>query len=355
VTGRSKRILIGCGIGCGSLILIVIVVAVAFAAWIRGKGELLEPQRLLGAETTGYVEWTLRLEDPGTEGFVQLLIDALNAEREGRAQRMPEWLRQLIVQRQNRNADEEIRQLFPVVLAWTMAPGDAADRDEMLFTVSPTGLGNRLVFVDWLVGFAAGWSDQGFVEGYRDEKIFRMPAEEGRSQTFFLRAGTVFFTTDVDAAKLAVDRLQQDDRALRQPGPLDPVFDQTSTEQTLRGALSNERGEAARVWKEVSGGAGSGWTEGLRSVALEGGLREEGSFVAAFRFRGADRAWAEARAEELREAMESLFSESHLELRVRAETEGDTVEVEVRLEDVIGSLQRWFDEQERRSGVRINL
>ena len=65
---RTKRILIGCGAGCGGMILILIALAVGFGMWIQGKGELLEPQRLLGADTTGYLEWTLRLEDPGTEG-----------------------------------------------------------------------------------------------------------------------------------------------------------------------------------------------------------------------------------------------------------------------------------------------
>ena len=354
MTPKSKRILVGCGIGCGSMILLAVIVAVAFGTWVSGKGELLEPQRLLGADTTGYAEWTLRLEDPGTEGFVRLLIEALEAERIGQAERMPSWLRQLIL-RKNRDAAEQIQQLFPVVVAWTMAPGSEADRDEMLFTVSPTGIGNRLVVADWLVGIAARFGEKRFVEKYRDEKIYRMPLDKGRSQTFFLRSGTIFFTTDLDSAKVAVDRLQTGDASQRQAGPLDGLFGETSAEQPMRGALSNDRGEAPRLWREIAGGAGDDLMQGLRGVTLDGGLRGDGSLVAAFRFRGPDRDWAEARAEPLRERIEESLLDTGLDLKVSVRTSGDVVRVEVRIEEIIGTFQRWLETQEKRSGVRINL
>jgi len=354
MTPKSKRILVGCGIGCGSMILLAIVVAVAFGSWVTGKSELLEPQRLLGADTTGYAEWTLRLEDPGTEGFVRLLIEALEAERSGQAGRMPSWLGQLILAR-NRDAAEQIQEMFPVVVAWTMAPGSEADRDEMLFTVSPTGIGNRLVFADWLVGIAARFGEDGFLEKYRDEKIYRMPLDKGHSQTFFLRSGTIFFTTDTDSAKVAVDRLQEDDASRRQTGPLDSLFGETSAEQTMRGALSNDRGEAPRLWQEIAGGDDDDLMQALRGVTLDGGLRGDGSLVAALRFRGPDRNWAETRAEQLRELVEEALFETELDLKVSVRTSGDVVRVEVRIEDIIGTLERWFAEQEQRSGVRINL
>ena len=354
MTGKSKRILVGCGIGCGSMILLAIIVAVAFGSWVTGKSELLEPQRLLGADTTGYAEWTLRLEDPGTEGFVQLLIEALEAERAGQTERMPSWLRQLILSK-NRDAAEQIQQLFPVVVAWTMAPGSVADRDEMLFTVSPTGIGNRLVFADWLVGIAARFGEDGFLEKYRDEKIYRMPLDNGQSQTFFLRSGTIFFTTDLDSAKVAVDRLQEGDASRRQAGPLDPLFGETSTEKALRGALSNARGEVPRLWREIVGGDGDDRMQVLRGVTLDGGLRGDGSLVAVFRFRGPDRDWAEALAEPLRERVEESLSETGLDLKVSVRTSGEVVRVELRIEQIIGSFQRWLETQEQRSGVRIKL
>lgn len=339
------------------MIVLAIVLAVAFATWISGKGELLEPQRLLGEETTGYLEWTLRLEDPGTEGFVQLVIEALEDERAGQAQRMPEWLRTIVLA-SNRDASKELQKLFPVVVAWTMAPGSEPDRDEMLFTVSPTGLGNRLIFGDWLVGFAAGWGDEGFLLRHKDEKIYRMPSsgsDSGDTQTFFLRGGTIFFTTDLESAKVAVDRLQVEDATQRRSGPLDPLFAETSAEQTLRGALTNGRGEAPRIWQGIVGSNDDGLMQALSGATIDGGLQGDGSLTAALRFRGPDREWAENHAEQLRELIDDALAESGLDLTVSARTTGDVVRVEVRIEDIIGSMRNWIEQQERRSGVQINL
>ncbi len=53
MASRNKRILIGCAVGCGAMVVLVIGLAVAFGLWIKSPGELLEPQRLLGADTTG--------------------------------------------------------------------------------------------------------------------------------------------------------------------------------------------------------------------------------------------------------------------------------------------------------------
>jgi hypothetical protein len=353
--GKSKRILVGCGIGCGAMLLLAIVLAVVFGTWISGKGELLEPQRLLGEETTGYAEWTLRLEDPGTDGFVQLLIEALDDIRSGQADQMPSWLRQVLMRKRGNDTAEEIREMFPVVIAWTMAPGDESDQDEMLFTVSPTGIGNRLVFADWIVGVVARFSGEGFIDKYRDEKIFRMPSGKGQTQTFFLRSGTIFFTTDLDSAKVAVDRLQAEDPGQRKAGPLDPLFAETRAEQTMRGAISSNRGEIPRLWQEIAGDDGAELMQALRSVTLDGGLQEDGSLVTTLRFRGTDRDWANAHADQLRELVESYLAESDLDLKVSSTSSGDVVNVEVRFNEIIDTLQRMFEEQQRRSGVKINL
>ena len=88
----TKKLLIGCGLGCGTLVLVAIISAVSFAVWVARPGELLEPERLLGANTRGYFEWRLALEDPGTEGFAELLIESLKKLPPELEEPMPPWL-----------------------------------------------------------------------------------------------------------------------------------------------------------------------------------------------------------------------------------------------------------------------
>ncbi len=129
MASRNKRILIGCAVGCGAMVLLVIGLAVAFGLWIAKPAELLEPQRLVGADTTGYVEWTLRLEDPGTEGFSRRLIEAIqNIPPEG-TEEMPDWLGGWITQRHNKEAQEDILKVFPLVAAWTLHPANTPEED----------------------------------------------------------------------------------------------------------------------------------------------------------------------------------------------------------------------------------
>ena len=69
MASKGKRWAIGCGLGCLVLIAVIIATVISFTLWVRGSGELLEPQKLLGSDTTGYLEWSLRMEDEGTQGF----------------------------------------------------------------------------------------------------------------------------------------------------------------------------------------------------------------------------------------------------------------------------------------------
>src|SRR5262245_35274406 len=70
----GKRVLLGCGLGCAGLLVVVLAAGVTFFVWLARPGELLEPARLLGAESVGFAEWNLRLEDPGTARFAQAFL-----------------------------------------------------------------------------------------------------------------------------------------------------------------------------------------------------------------------------------------------------------------------------------------
>ena len=152
MASRSKRILIGCGLGCGALVVLGISGCIGFSIWIGQRGELLEPERLLGRDTTGYVEWTLRLEDPGTEQFVERLIEISQTNPDEFRSPFPGWANDILAGRQNRQNAREIRQLLPLVAAWAVRPAEAPGEDLHLVTVSVVQLGNRLVFLDWILG-----------------------------------------------------------------------------------------------------------------------------------------------------------------------------------------------------------
>ena len=118
-------------------------------------------------------------------------------------------------------------------------------------------------------------------------------------------------------------------------------------QQLLGGVKGDERSDVPPRGEEL--------LQSLRNLSLDGGLREDGSLVATLRFRGPDRAWAEARVEQLRELVASSLSESELDLKISSTSSGDVVSVEVRANDIIGTLRRGIEEQQERSGVKINL
>ena len=130
---RGKKILYGCGVGCLAVVLLAVGSCVMFNIWLHRPGELLEPERLVGADTSGYVAWTLRLEDPGTADFVQTLLEGLQrAQQRNRAKIHPmldSWFARLN-QRQN---ERNLREMFPLVAAWTARPGSGPDDDLHLF------------------------------------------------------------------------------------------------------------------------------------------------------------------------------------------------------------------------------
>ena len=122
--GRAKKILFGCLGGCGLVLLISIGSCVGFTIWINAPGEVLEPQVLLGPETTGYIEWTLRLEDPGTAEFVDGMLEGVTELGRKSDSPLPDGLEQLLNARQMKSARKDLKKLFPVVVAWTARPAD---------------------------------------------------------------------------------------------------------------------------------------------------------------------------------------------------------------------------------------
>jgi hypothetical protein len=347
----GKKVLIGCALGCGGLIVLVIAVLVSFGIWINRPGDLLEPEKLLGGDTTGHVEWTLRLEDPGTEGFVRAVIGAVQSLQNQSAQELPPWLSGWFGRRQAARTERDILQLFPVVAAWTLRPSDTPDEDLHLFSLSIERLGNRMVFGDWLLGWIVGRDDRTEVERYRGERIYSLPLDRGKRVTFFIRGADIFFTSDAETAHVAVDRLIGSFTPERESIPLDPLFGETEGGGPLRGAITNGRGELLRLWRWISSRTAAGdedrlWRE-LRGVTLAGSLNGDGSLAVKLRFVCPDARWAATYAPGIDSALREGLEWTELDLEFETRPAGDRIEVDVRLEDLIGFVGGKIDIDDR--------
>jgi len=206
MASRGKNILVGCGIGCASLAFVFIIALIGFFAWVGRPGELLEPERLLGEDAGGFVELTLRTEDPG----MQQLLDAWvrhseQLTEEARGEVHPIFVA-LISQKQRRDA-KKLRELFPVVVAWTVRNGDTPDDDLHLFTISLKQMGNRLRLMDWFLGLTLRWSSEVGAIRHRGETIYELPKGRGSpGGAIFLRGNDVFYTTDVETAQSSMNK-----------------------------------------------------------------------------------------------------------------------------------------------------
>lgn len=355
MASRGKRILIGCALGCGTLVVLVIALVVGLSWWLGSPGELLEPQQLLGSETTGYVEWTLHLDDPGTEGFARKLIGTIQGISTEQADEMPEWLRSWVVARQHKQAEEDILKMFPMAAAWTLQPGQTADADLHLVSLSVERLGHQLIFGDWILGLVLGRGNEVQVDRYRGEKIYRVPIRSDTALTVFLRDGNLFVTSDLGSASEAVDRLIEAGRTGSGDSALGRIFAETQG-RPLRGALTNGRGEVQRLWQrlsdvQASDSDGELWRE-VRGIGLSGGLRDDGSFAGALQVYGPDAEWATNRREGLNRALRAIPFLGELQMETEARAVADRVEIDFRLADLTSALARLGDALEFRRGSR---
>ena len=169
---KLKNWMIGCGIGCGALVVLAVSSCVGLTVWITRPGELIQPDQLLGPSTTGYVEWTLRLEDPGTEGFVEGALELMQRWQQRNSQDLPAWLTGFQA-RQDRKRAEQLRGLFPLMAVWTLQPSEHAGEDLHVLSLSLKQLGNRMLFADWVLGFALARSPDARIHEHSGEKNTR--------------------------------------------------------------------------------------------------------------------------------------------------------------------------------------
>jgi hypothetical protein len=336
--GTTWKVLIGCALGCGAVLIVGLLGMLGFFAWLARPGELLEPSVLLGPDTTGYAEWTLRMEDPGTRGFV---IEALaRAEEErAKAQAVPDALMPWLSMFERDTPEEQVARILPLVAAWTLRSGASGEDDLHLFTVSLERMGNQLVFGDWMLGWFLGWAEGVELLEHRGERLYVLADRTGRRTTFFLRGNDVFVSTDPESARSAIDRME-DGGASEADTELARLFASVRSDRPLRAAVSNRRGELRRLWASYAitppeAIADETWSA-IEAVTLAGGLEPDGSLTGTLSFHAAGRVWSQAEVEHLAVSIEDGFAWISQALAVEASPDRTTATLHFRAPDLLG-------------------
>lgn len=348
MASRGKRLLIGCGIGCGGLLLVAILVIVSFVIWLNRPGELLDPETLVGGDTSGHVAWTLRLEDPGTREFVEQALAAIRGIQErGRVDIHPaidSWLSKW----QQRRNEKQMQEMFPLVVAWTVRPGDQPRDDLHLFSISIESAGNRLVLGDWMMGWGMRMSGEVEVVSHQGEKIYRIPTRPGHYGAFFIRGNDILIASDVETAQQAVDRMVSTAAGQTTSQDFGGLYGLVPEEFALRGALSNRNGELKRVWKRLASATDAGgaaelpWPE-VRGATLQGGFRNGRDFGLVLRFRFKDQVLAALNRTTVERMLRSMLPDGKLDYTLETTVEQDWVQADVEFTDIVSGLGRYLE------------
>jgi len=343
---RGRNFLLGCLAGCGGLALLAVSSCIGFIWWVNRPGELLEPARLRGPETTAYAEWTLRLEDPGTSAFVEELLASIRRLQERANSPLPGGLGRLLSGYQARRNETQLRQLFPCVVSWSVLSGSRPEDELHLVTVSIERLGNRTVVADWILSWVLGRDDETEVVSYGGENIYHLKRQ---GSAFFLRRGQIFFTTGIEAAQRAVDRLQPRSAPSAEATELDRLIDTLPPDRPLRGATTNEHGELERVLARLvdddrAAELAAIPREIVRGATLSGGFDESSRFAAVLDVlttRPPD--GAGDRIRQLAEAIGASLSTESLPVHVEAVPREDGVRLVFEVDDLPRLLERWTE------------
>jgi hypothetical protein len=196
--------------------------------------------------------------------------------------------------------------------------------------------------MDWIFGFFIGRSPDVDVVEYGGEKIYHLRRE---GSAFFLRGSDFFFTTDLEAARRVVDRLQPGSgTSASEATRLDRMLGAMPAEYPLRGATTNEHGEVRRLIELVGMVEereildGLDW-EDVGGMSLFGGFTTDSSFEATLELVFGGRRWTEQEAETLAGVLRSSLDSDKLPVETRVEARPDRVQLVFHVEDLPGLLR----------------
>lgn len=340
MASRGRKVLIGCAVGCGTLVLLSVGSCIGFVAWLNAPGDVIEPTRLIEPATTGYVAWTLRLEDPGTEDFVRQALETMRRTRDRIPSPLPSWIQDPLTAWQQRSDERKLRRLFPVVLAWTLHPGELdAGQDVHLLSASLSGADHGLRLADWMLRLVLWLGDDGDVLRCGNDIVLKVPMDNRPPGAFFIHGGDLFFAGDTSTACRAIDRLQSSE-ASPEPPVVGPWLARVP-ERPLRGAIANADGALERVWRAFDpAGAESipdeAWS-GLAALTLAGELKD-GSLMGAAVLHFTNPAAREATSDAFVEAAARLVDGSLVEL-TGTEAVGSRLRLTLEVADITGRLR----------------
>jgi len=339
---RGRSTLFSCLAGCGLLALVMISSCVGFVWWLNRPGELLEPASLRGTDTTAHVEWTLRLEDPGTEALVEDIFAAIRQLQDRAPDALPPAIEGFLLDYQTRRNERQFRQLFPCVIAWSVLGGESEEEELHVFTASVAKLGNRMVLMDWVVGMFIGRSPDVDVVKYRGEKIYHLRKE---GSAFFIRRSDFFFTTDLEAATRVVDRLQPGSgESTPQATRVDRMLSDLPEQWPLRGASTNAHDETRRFFELISGVADRDAVDSLPwdrvdGMSLSGGFTQESSFEATLDLLLDGQRWSDEDANALAAVLAKAIDSDELPVAIEVVTRPDRVQFVFDVDDLPGLLR----------------
>jgi hypothetical protein len=336
------RFLKACAIGCGVLLALGAVSCIGFVVWVNQPGEMADAGLLVGADTTGFVVWTLSLDDPGTAALVDQLLAVLARGRGRMETPLPPVLDRWIKGWQQARDARKLRELFPLAVAWSMRPNHPAAGDLHLLAVSIERLGNRGVLVDWVLGWILGRSHEVDVVRHRGEQIFAVDT----GAAFFLRGSNLLLASDVDSARMAVDRLWRETTNPAAAGELDGLLAEASGDAPLHGVVLNRDGCLQRVVRSLADGevpeplAEWPWHE-TAAATLRGGFTSGSAFRATVTVHSTGSPWGRTGADQLVAALHRVTADV-VGAEVRGRVDGQRLEVELLIDDLPGRVEQWF-------------
>jgi hypothetical protein len=277
-------------------------------------------------------------------------LDALKRLRQQGSTPLPGGLDSWLQGWQARRDEKKLRELFPMVVAWSLRPGATADDDVHLFTVSIERLGNRTVLMDWILGFVFSRTPDVDLSVHQGEKIYSFRDSD---VAFFLRRSDVVIAGDLETARTAVDRLNAP--ASRQPGEIDMMLAELPQGRRLRAAISNRSGALPRL---ANGLAEAPMLRPLQDVpwqsmtaaTLAGGFTQAATFETTLTLERSDGEWRFDEAQELARQLAASLGSDRLQVEASARPSGRRLAIDLIFPDLPAQLEdladRWQEDLE---------